>query len=67
MCNGTLFTVEKISPGAGVELSPLDQLSVDVEPRLLLGVSSVQQYKDCKEVYAQISLSKHCIPRSDSS
>ena len=25
MCNGALFTVEKISPRAGTELGPLDQ------------------------------------------
>ena len=25
MCNGALFTVEKISPRAGIELGPLDQ------------------------------------------
>ena len=25
MCNGTLFTVEKISPRVGILLSPLDQ------------------------------------------
>ena len=25
LCNGTPFTVEKISPRAGIELSPLDQ------------------------------------------
>ena len=25
MCNGTPFTVEKISPRAGIELGPLDQ------------------------------------------
>ena len=27
MCSGTLFTVEKISPRAGIELGPLDQYS----------------------------------------
>ena len=27
MCNGTPFTVKKISPRAGIELGPLDPLS----------------------------------------
>ena len=54
MCSETPFTVEKISPRAGIELGPLDQWA-SAQPIELPGLPAEADYIWCKGNYLGLS------------